>query len=182
MCVEQPTRSVRQHPFDGGELLILSGDSHKTGQDDDTEHHYRALDEFVRERFAVRCVDYRWSTQDHITVDQVPWRHVAAQRRESVRGQARAQRLPRVVQGLIDRATARAETFGEHVDRNVIENDRGEYSALLRRQDIRGRDVDGVDELRQIRGANAICRCRGEELRPSVGLDGYVAVAPWLCV
>ena len=73
ISVEQPTRSVRQHPFDGGELLILGGDSHKTGQDEDTERHYAALEEFASERFAVRSVDYRWSTQDHMPVDQVPY-------------------------------------------------------------------------------------------------------------
>jgi glycine/D-amino acid oxidase-like deaminating enzyme/nitrite reductase/ring-hydroxylating ferredoxin subunit len=73
ISVEQPTRSVRQHPFDGGELLILGGDSHKTGQDDDTERHYSALEEFARDRFAVRAVEYRWSTQDHMTVDRVPY-------------------------------------------------------------------------------------------------------------
>ncbi|MDQ3933128.1 MAG: FAD-dependent oxidoreductase [Actinomycetota bacterium] len=73
ISVEQPTRSIRQHPFDGGELLILSGDSHKTGQDDDTERHYAALDAFARERFAVRSVDYRWSTQDHMPIDQLPY-------------------------------------------------------------------------------------------------------------
>jgi glycine/D-amino acid oxidase-like deaminating enzyme/nitrite reductase/ring-hydroxylating ferredoxin subunit len=73
LCADQPTRSIRQHPFDDGELLILSGDSHKTGQDDDTERHYAALERFARERFAVRDVEYRWSTQDHMTVDQVPY-------------------------------------------------------------------------------------------------------------
>ena len=73
LSAEQPTRSIRQHPFDGGESLILSGDSHKTGQDDDTQRHYAALDQFARERFDVRSVDYRWSTQDHMPVDQVPY-------------------------------------------------------------------------------------------------------------
>ena len=73
ITAEQPTRSIRQHPFDGGELLILSGDSHKTGQDDDSERHYAALEQFARERFAVRSIEYRWSTQDHMTVDQVPY-------------------------------------------------------------------------------------------------------------
>lgn len=73
ISVEQPTRSIRQHPFDGGELLILGGDSHKTGQDDDTERHYAALEEFARERFAVRSIEYRWSTQDHMSLDQVPY-------------------------------------------------------------------------------------------------------------
>jgi glycine/D-amino acid oxidase-like deaminating enzyme/nitrite reductase/ring-hydroxylating ferredoxin subunit len=73
ISVDQPTRSVRQHPFDGGELLILGGDSHKTGQNDDTERHYRALEDFARERFGVRSVEYRWSTQDQMSVDQVPY-------------------------------------------------------------------------------------------------------------
>jgi glycine/D-amino acid oxidase-like deaminating enzyme/nitrite reductase/ring-hydroxylating ferredoxin subunit len=73
ISAEQPTRSIRQHPFDGGELLILSGDSHKTGQDDDSERHYAALEQFARERFAVRSIEYRWSTQDHMTVDHVPY-------------------------------------------------------------------------------------------------------------
>jgi glycine/D-amino acid oxidase-like deaminating enzyme/nitrite reductase/ring-hydroxylating ferredoxin subunit len=73
ISIEQPTRSVRQHHFDGGELLILSGESHKTGQDDDTERHYSALDDFARARFGVRSVEYRWSTQDHMPVDQVPY-------------------------------------------------------------------------------------------------------------
>src|SRR5918998_704309 len=73
MSVEQPTRSVRQHAFDGGDLLILGGDSHKTGQDDDTERHYTALEEFARDRFAVRSIEYRWSTQDQMSVDHVPY-------------------------------------------------------------------------------------------------------------
>ena len=73
LSVEQPTRSIRQHPFGDDELLILSGDSHKSGQDDDTEQHYGALRRFAAERFAVRSVAYRWSTQDHMSVDQVPY-------------------------------------------------------------------------------------------------------------
>jgi Rieske Fe-S protein len=73
ISAEQPTRSVRQHPFDGGELLILGGDSHKTGQGDDTQKHYEALESFARERFAVCSLEYRWSTQDYMSVDQLPY-------------------------------------------------------------------------------------------------------------
>jgi glycine/D-amino acid oxidase-like deaminating enzyme/nitrite reductase/ring-hydroxylating ferredoxin subunit len=73
ISTEQPTRSVRQHPLGDGELLILGGDSHKTGQGENTEAHYDALERFARERFAVRSVDYRWSTQDHMSVDQMPY-------------------------------------------------------------------------------------------------------------
>ncbi len=73
ISVEQPTRSVRQHPFDGGELAILAGESHKTGQDPDTLARYSALERFAHERFSVRAVEYRWSTQDYMPVDQIPY-------------------------------------------------------------------------------------------------------------
>jgi glycine/D-amino acid oxidase-like deaminating enzyme/nitrite reductase/ring-hydroxylating ferredoxin subunit len=69
----QPTRSLRQHPSSGEELLILSGESHKTGQDPDTGMHYAALERYARDRFAVRSIAYRWSTQDHMSLDHVPY-------------------------------------------------------------------------------------------------------------
>jgi glycine/D-amino acid oxidase-like deaminating enzyme/nitrite reductase/ring-hydroxylating ferredoxin subunit len=69
----QPTRSLRQHPSTGQELLILGGESHKTGQDPDTGRHYAALERYARERFAVRSIDYRWSTQDYTTLDHLPY-------------------------------------------------------------------------------------------------------------
>jgi glycine/D-amino acid oxidase-like deaminating enzyme/nitrite reductase/ring-hydroxylating ferredoxin subunit len=73
ITVEKPTRSIRQHPVEGGELLILGGDSHKTGQGGDTERHYAALGAFARERFPLRSVESRWSTQDQMSVDRVPY-------------------------------------------------------------------------------------------------------------
>jgi glycine/D-amino acid oxidase-like deaminating enzyme/nitrite reductase/ring-hydroxylating ferredoxin subunit len=73
LSVEQPTRSVRQHPGGNGELLIVGGESHKTGQDDDTERRYAALEEFTLQRFPARSIDFRWSTQDYLTVDRVPY-------------------------------------------------------------------------------------------------------------
>jgi glycine/D-amino acid oxidase-like deaminating enzyme/nitrite reductase/ring-hydroxylating ferredoxin subunit len=73
ISMDQPTRSVRQHPIDGGELLIVEGDSHKPGENDDENRHYAALQEFASERFAVRSYEYRWSTQDYMPVDKVPY-------------------------------------------------------------------------------------------------------------
>jgi glycine/D-amino acid oxidase-like deaminating enzyme/nitrite reductase/ring-hydroxylating ferredoxin subunit len=72
LSADEPTRSVRQHPIDGGELLVLSGGSHKPGEDDETAH-YRELERFAHERFDVGCARYRWSTQDYIPVDHVPY-------------------------------------------------------------------------------------------------------------
>jgi len=73
LSVEEPTRSVRQHPVEGGELLVLEGDSHKPGADDDEQAHYAALERFARERFDVRAIEYHWSTQDYSPVDHVPY-------------------------------------------------------------------------------------------------------------
>ena len=73
ISADSPTRSVRQHPFGNRELLILAGDSHKTGQGGDTEDHYDALERFARARFKVRSIEYRWSTQDQMSVDGLPY-------------------------------------------------------------------------------------------------------------
>ena len=74
LSAEQPTRSIRQQPASGdGELLIVSGDSHKPGDDDDETRHYGALEGFARARFLLRSLEYRWSTQDYIPVDHLPY-------------------------------------------------------------------------------------------------------------
>jgi glycine/D-amino acid oxidase-like deaminating enzyme/nitrite reductase/ring-hydroxylating ferredoxin subunit len=68
-----PTRSVRGVPVDGGELLLVGGEGHKTGTGGDTERHYERLEEFARRHWDVRSVEYRWSSQDNVTVDGVPY-------------------------------------------------------------------------------------------------------------
>jgi glycine/D-amino acid oxidase-like deaminating enzyme/nitrite reductase/ring-hydroxylating ferredoxin subunit len=70
---EGPSRSLRSQPLDDGELVIVSGDQHKTGHEGDTTIHYRRLEEFIRSHYTVTSIDYRWSTQDIITVDRVPY-------------------------------------------------------------------------------------------------------------
>jgi len=70
---DSPTRSIRAAPADGEELLLISGEGHKTGESEDTERHYLRLEDFARRHWTVRSVDYRWSTQDNATVDGVPY-------------------------------------------------------------------------------------------------------------
>ena len=72
ISVDSPTRSIRPHSFDGGTYLLIGGDGHETGHDEHTEERYAALDDWARERFQVRDVEYRWSAQDYVSVDQVP--------------------------------------------------------------------------------------------------------------
>lgn len=68
-----PTRSVRAAPVDGEELLLVGGESHRAGAGGDTEQRYRRLERFAREHWDVRSVEYRWSAQDGITLDGVPY-------------------------------------------------------------------------------------------------------------
>jgi glycine/D-amino acid oxidase-like deaminating enzyme/nitrite reductase/ring-hydroxylating ferredoxin subunit len=73
ISADAPTRSIRAVPLDGEELLLVGGESHKTGQGGDTAERYRRLEAWARERFDVEEVLYRWSTQDNSTVDGLPY-------------------------------------------------------------------------------------------------------------
>ena len=65
-------RSVRTHRDADGELLLVGGENHKTGQGGSTVERYRRLLEWARERFPVESVAYRWSAQDYVPADRVP--------------------------------------------------------------------------------------------------------------
>jgi glycine/D-amino acid oxidase-like deaminating enzyme/nitrite reductase/ring-hydroxylating ferredoxin subunit len=69
-----PTRSVRTIR-DGDRLLIqVGGNGHKTGQEEDTRRRYEELDRFLREHWPeAGAIEYRWSTQDYIPLDNVPY-------------------------------------------------------------------------------------------------------------
>jgi glycine/D-amino acid oxidase-like deaminating enzyme/nitrite reductase/ring-hydroxylating ferredoxin subunit len=69
----EPTRSLRSHPVDDGELLIVGGEGHKVGHGGDTREHYAALEAFAREHFDVAGVPFRWSSQDNMPADGLPF-------------------------------------------------------------------------------------------------------------
>ncbi|HYJ47122.1 MAG TPA: FAD-dependent oxidoreductase [Pyrinomonadaceae bacterium] len=74
ITAESPFRSFRSNPAeDGGEIWMVGGENHKTGQGGDTEERYRNLERYARERFTLESIEYRWSTQDNVTVDRVPY-------------------------------------------------------------------------------------------------------------
>ncbi|MCL6571159.1 MAG: FAD-dependent oxidoreductase [Bacillus sp. (in: Bacteria)] len=73
ISADSPTRSIRYTPFNGEKLLILGGENHKTGQGIDTMKHYQALESFAEEVFGIKEYDYRWSAQDLVTLDKVPY-------------------------------------------------------------------------------------------------------------
>ena len=69
ISTDAPTRSLRT----AGELLIVGGEGHKVGDAHDTTDHYRDLDRWAREHFAVTEVAHRWSAQDWSSADGVPY-------------------------------------------------------------------------------------------------------------
>ena len=73
ISADQPTRSIRSHPLPDGEILIVGGEGHKTGQGGDTLERYRALERFARDHWDVESVEYQWASQDNEAVDHVPY-------------------------------------------------------------------------------------------------------------
>lgn len=70
---EMPNRSLRGLNTDFGEYILVVGESHKAGQGEDTNKHYGALIDFASDLFTIEDIPYRWSTQDCMTLDGVPY-------------------------------------------------------------------------------------------------------------
>ncbi|PLS05772.1 FAD-dependent oxidoreductase [Neobacillus cucumis] len=74
ISADSPSRSIRFTPLDNGEnLLIIGGENHKTGQGVDTLKHFEELQTFAEEVFGVKEYHYRWSAQDNVTLDKMPY-------------------------------------------------------------------------------------------------------------
>lgn len=69
ISVDQPSRSIRS-TADG--WLILGGEGHKVGEDDDTTRRYAALEAWAVEHFG-GPVEHRWSAQDYMSSDGLPF-------------------------------------------------------------------------------------------------------------
>jgi glycine/D-amino acid oxidase-like deaminating enzyme/nitrite reductase/ring-hydroxylating ferredoxin subunit len=52
-----------------GDILIVGGEDHKTGQEDDALERFRRLEAWSRERFPIGAVEFRWSGQVMEPVD-----------------------------------------------------------------------------------------------------------------
>ena len=68
----EPYFSVRPHPTAEGPVVLVGGQNHKTGQGGSTADRYRRLEAQARGHFDVESVEYRWSTQDYVSVDRIP--------------------------------------------------------------------------------------------------------------
>ncbi|ANX00940.1 FAD-dependent oxidoreductase [Thermoclostridium stercorarium] len=70
---EEPSRSLRGLDTGEGNLILVAGENHKTGQGTDMARHYYKLADFAAKLFTVEDIPYRWSTQDCMTLDGIPY-------------------------------------------------------------------------------------------------------------
>ncbi|WP_252504304.1 FAD-dependent oxidoreductase [Sporosarcina sp. Marseille-Q4943] len=75
ISADDPTRSLRSVKDNNGEeLVLIVGENHKTGQNKmETMEHYKALEQFGEEIFGLEKVVQRWSAQDLVTLDKLPY-------------------------------------------------------------------------------------------------------------
>ncbi|WP_071396170.1 FAD-dependent oxidoreductase [Bacillus tuaregi] len=73
VSVDNPIRSLRYTPVKGEPLILIGGENHQTGQGPDTLQHYQALEAFAEKTLGIKEYAYRWSTQDLITLDKLPF-------------------------------------------------------------------------------------------------------------
>jgi Rieske Fe-S protein len=70
---ESPLRSFRRQRYFDRELLIIGSYLHKVGQEENTAAFFEGTEEWARENFGAKDVLFRWSTQDNMTPDGLPF-------------------------------------------------------------------------------------------------------------
>ena len=63
----------RMQNYRDGQMIIIGGEEHKTAHGGDMIKHYDNLKKFAEKNFSIEKFLYRWSTQDYITIDGVPY-------------------------------------------------------------------------------------------------------------
>ena len=70
---EDPGRSLRSQKYNDSEIILVGGEHHKTGSEKNTNVHYENLGNFAKEIFNLENILFRWSTQDCMTIDGIPY-------------------------------------------------------------------------------------------------------------
>ncbi|HEX8169031.1 MAG TPA: FAD-dependent oxidoreductase [Thermoanaerobaculia bacterium] len=70
---ESPHHSIRSYEHNGRKYLIVIGEKHKVGQQDNSDDYYGKVEAFAREHFDIATIDYRWSGQHYHPADELPF-------------------------------------------------------------------------------------------------------------
>lgn len=73
MNVGGATRSTRPWDDSGRPGIIVVGENHPTGEQGTSPSHWGELERWASEHFEIDSFEYRWSAQDYITADHLPY-------------------------------------------------------------------------------------------------------------
>jgi glycine/D-amino acid oxidase-like deaminating enzyme len=73
ITTDDPLRSIRSHPYEGGQILIFGGESHELTDEWDEDLHYNRLLEDAKQRFPFDKTVYRWLAGDVMPYDRLPY-------------------------------------------------------------------------------------------------------------
>ena len=69
----EPTLSFRTAKIDGKDLLLIGGQSHKTGRYCNFESSYGVLEKVAKTYYPKCEILYRWNTRDCVSLDKIPY-------------------------------------------------------------------------------------------------------------
>ena len=73
ISVDEPMRSILGVEIDGTSYVLAGGEGHRPEDSGETPERYRRLTAFSRDRLGTHEPVFRWSTQDSISVDGLPY-------------------------------------------------------------------------------------------------------------
>lgn len=73
ISAEEPMRSILTTSVNGTSYVLTGGEGHRVSEPGDTAARYRRLAAFAHDRLGVDKIAYRWSTQDGIPLDGLPY-------------------------------------------------------------------------------------------------------------
>lgn len=73
ISVDEPLRSILTVSVNGGSYVLIGGEGHSVSEAGETARRYARLAAFARDRFSAGEVAYRWSTQDNMPADGLPY-------------------------------------------------------------------------------------------------------------
>lgn len=71
--VKEPIYSFRTAIYNGKKILIIVGADHKTGESIEKENYYEILEKRVKEIYPKSEILFKWSTEDCIGIDKIPY-------------------------------------------------------------------------------------------------------------
>ncbi|RKR30442.1 FAD-dependent oxidoreductase [Arthrobacter oryzae] len=73
ISVDEPMRSILAIDVDGSSYVLTGGEGHLASQTGDAADRYRRLAAFARDRLGAGQTSFRWSTQDTMPLDGLPY-------------------------------------------------------------------------------------------------------------